>query len=120
VIDETLRKIAKGDLITNQEMQELMEWAAGLQNAPTLFGQIFKGLDNVKSLAQITGDMGTINRGIFVSGDQGDFLDTSGNDPFTGVVMMAPGISVDSGNDQASLFGMNNGVLQVWLSNRTG
>jgi hypothetical protein len=114
-----LQKVAIGDLLSRDEMEEQRIWADQLQNAPALLDTIFKGLSAIPTLSQLATNLGTVNRGVFISGDDGDPFDTSGNNPFTGVAMMAPGLDTGTG-DTASIFGMNAGSLTFWMSNETG
>lgn len=118
MISDILYKISIGELISEDEQREMKTWFDNLQNAPEQLSSMFKGLSTISTLSQITSALGTVNRGNFLSGDDGDYLDTTGNNPFTGVGMISPGLTV--GTDQAAIFGMNTGVLQFWLSALTG
>jgi len=121
MISDIVKRIAENKTLTENESAELMGWFARMENAPYMMENLYpSGGTVINKMSQISQDLGDITRGNFVSGDNGDPTDESGNNPFTGVAMMSPGLSVDSGADEAAIWGKNVGNLTFWISSQTG
>lgn len=103
--DFIARKAVDGNLLNRIELLERRLRA--LENRPV----------EVRTLDELTHDMGVQRAGAFVAGDDGDpFTDDGG---FTGAVMAHPPIEMANG-DQATILGRNGGAPEFWLSALTG
>lgn len=74
-----------------------------------------KAFLEVDSIDEISGDMGEMRGGAFITGT-GDPFDNT-NDPYTGVAIVEPGIDPDGSGTTYELIGMNAGVLEVGIDN---